>query len=486
MLFFILIIFSLICVIIAGFFSGAETAFVSIDKAVLHSLTSKNNGSAVLAEKILSSPAKMLATTLIGTNLFYVSATTLATLAVSFFASQQWQSLITTAIMTPLILVCAELVPKSIGRNSALAYVLVAAPVVFIAQKILQPFVAMISFLSSGALKLFGIKDSHNKFSITREEVRTLAEISEEHGLIGKTEKKHNIYRSNSSSTDNLHIINNITRTKSRATAHSGVAMNIYHMSYTEKFAGERMAMLSFKGCNFHCIGCIRERTEYDIYAEERRYIDWNFENILKELKALNPHRVYLGGYEPTLDPDLITIIKDIAKLDPRIHIVLMTNGSRIDERYAMELKEAGVNEVIVSVKAFDRDKHLYYTKRSNEPVLNAIKNLAAIEDAYFRLQVETILLPGINEPADIEELAIFISEINPAISLFIEPWIPTPGVEFEEPKKRDLIDAVSRAMKHLYVVSYHPLYSEIKKIRETPVKAKFIEILPKQEQPFS
>ena len=114
---------------------------------------------------------------------------------------------------------------------------------------------------------------------------------------------------------------------------------------------------------------------------------------------------------------------------------------------------------------------------------MNAIKNLAAIEDAYFRLQVETILLPGINEPADIEELAIFISEINPAISLFIEPWIPTPGVEFEEPKKHDLIDAVSRAMKHLYVVSYHPLYSEIKKIRETPVKAKFIEILPK---PFS
>ncbi len=122
-------------------------------------------------------------------------------------------------------------------------------------------------------------------------------------------------------------------------------AMNIYHISYTEKFVGERMAMLSFKGCNFDCIGCIREKNEYDIYAEDRRYIDWNFENILKELEELNPHRIYLGGYEPTLNPDLI--------------------------------------------------------------------------------------------------------------------------------------DAVSRAMKHLYVVSYHPLYSEINEIRETPRKAKFIEILP-------
>ena len=253
--------------------------------------------------------------------------------------------------------------------------------------------------------------------------------------------------------------------------------MNIYHMSYTQKFVGERMAMLSFKGCNFDCMGCLRKRNEYDIYAEERRYIDWNLENILKELGNLNPHRIYLGGYEPTLDPDLIKIVEKIAKRD--FHIVLMTNGSKIDVAYAKELKEAGVNEIIISVKAFDREKHLNYTKSSNEPVLNAIKDLATAEDAYFRLQIETILLPGINDPADIEDLAIFISQIEPSIPLFIEPWIPTEGVEFEEPKKKDLIDAVSRAMRHLYVVSYHPLYSEIKEIRETPRKAKFIEILP-------
>ena len=253
--------------------------------------------------------------------------------------------------------------------------------------------------------------------------------------------------------------------------------MNIYHISYTQKFVGERMAMLSFKGCNFDCIGCLRKRSEYDLYAEERKYIDWNLENIVKELKQLNPHRIYLGGYEPTLDPDLINIIEAISTLDA--HIVLMTNGSKIDAGYAKQLKEAGANEMIISVKAFDADRHLYYTKSSNEPVLNAIKDLATIEDAYFRLQIETILVPGINGPEDIEILAGFISQIDPSISLFIEPWIPVEGVEFEEPKKKDLIEAVSRAMKHLYIVSYHPLYSEIKEIRKTPRKAKFIEILP-------
>ena len=253
--------------------------------------------------------------------------------------------------------------------------------------------------------------------------------------------------------------------------------MNIYHISYTQKFVGERMAMLSFKGCNFDCTGCIRKRNEYDLYAEEKRYIDWSLENIIKELEELNPHRIYLGGYEPTLDPDLIKIIEKISKLGA--HIVLMTNGSKMDVKYAKELKEAGVNEIIISVKAFDRKKHFNYTKSSNEQVLNAIKDLATAEDAYFRLQIETILLPGINDPADTEDLAIFISQIDRSISLFIEPWIPAEGVEFEEPEKRDLIDAVSRAMRHLYIVSYHPLYSEIKEIRETPRKAKFIEIIP-------
>jgi pyruvate formate lyase activating enzyme len=254
--------------------------------------------------------------------------------------------------------------------------------------------------------------------------------------------------------------------------------MNIYHMSYTQKFVGERMAMLSFEGCNFDCIGCIRKRNEHDIYAEERRYIEWNLENILKELEALQPHRVYLGGYEPTLDPDLMMIIRRIAKLDT--HIVLMTNGSTIYGNYAAKLKEAGVNEIIISVKAFDREKHLYYTKRGIEPVLEAIKHVAMIEDAYFRLQIETILLPGINGSLDIEHVAHFISQIDPSISLFIEPWLPIEGVEFREPTKAELIEAVSRAMKHLYVVSYHPLYSEITAIRKTPKKAKFIEILPR------
>jgi len=107
--------------------------------------------------------------------------------------------------------------------------------------------------------------------------------------------------------------------------------MNIYHISYTQKFVGERMAMLSFKGCNFDCTGCIRKRNEYDLYAEEKRYIDWSLENILKELEVLNPHRIYLGGYEPTLDPDLIKEIRETPRKAKFIEIIPHGRKSIID-----------------------------------------------------------------------------------------------------------------------------------------------------------
>ena len=254
--------------------------------------------------------------------------------------------------------------------------------------------------------------------------------------------------------------------------------MNIYHLSYTPYFLGERMVTISFSGCNFKCLGCLRKKREGDIYAERVEYIEWNLKNIIKKIREIRPHRIYLGGYEPTLDPDLVDIVGKLSKLDA--HIVLLTNGSLLNRDYVYELLEAGLREIIVSVKAFDPEKHLYYTGKSNKPVLDAIRELCKIEDPYFRFQVETLLIPGINDPEDIEKLAIFISKINRSIKLFIDPWIPVVNV-FREPSREELIEAVTRAMRHLYVVSYHPLYSEILEMRRSKRKAVFIDVLPRR-----
>ena len=248
--------------------------------------------------------------------------------------------------------------------------------------------------------------------------------------------------------------------------------MNVYHMSYMPKFVGERMVSLSFRGCNFKCIGCVRKLSELDIYAEESEAMDFSLDSIMRKLDELKPHRIYLDGYEPTLDPDLVDIVRELSKLDA--HLTLMTNGSLLTRRYVKRLKEAGLNEVIIGVKSFDPEKHLYYTKYPLEPVLRGIENVFSEEDADFRLTVETLLLPGINDPEDIENLAKFLAKMDKGIRLFIDPWIPTVK-EFREPTKEELIEAVSRAMRHLYVVSYHPLHSEVMELRKTPRKLRVV-----------
>lgn len=243
------------------------------------------------------------------------------------------------------------------------------------------------------------------------------------------------------------------------------------------KFVGERMVSLSFKGCNFDCIGCIRKLSRFDIYAEEVEVMEFTLGSILKKLEELKPHRIYLNGYEPTIDPDLIEIIRTLSGLDA--HIVLMTNGSLLTKSYVKRLKEAGLNEVIIGVKSFNPEKHLYYTKYALEPTLNGIRNVFEEEEEEFRLTVETLLLPDINEPKDIEELAEFLAKMDKGIRLFIDPWIPTVK-EFREPTKEELIEAVSRAMRHLYVVSYHPLHSEVMEIRKTPRKLRVVNFVEK------
>jgi molybdenum cofactor biosynthesis enzyme MoaA len=258
--------------------------------------------------------------------------------------------------------------------------------------------------------------------------------------------------------------------------------MNIYHISYTTRFIGESMAMLYFGGCNFSCRNCLRKRSEANIYAERSRSIPWDMDHIVSLLDEIGTQRIYLEGYEPTLDPDLVEIVGAISR--PGRHITLMTNGSLLTRQMALELIDAGVDEFIVGVKAFDEERHIEYTGTSNGKVLEAIGQLASIDDREFRLQVETVLLPGVNDPEDVEDLARFLASIDPSISLFIEPYIPS-GLEDDEPTREDLIGAMTGAMRHLYICFYHPLFSEIEAMRRSQRRAEFIDVFPRDTEDF-
>jgi molybdenum cofactor biosynthesis enzyme MoaA len=258
--------------------------------------------------------------------------------------------------------------------------------------------------------------------------------------------------------------------------------MNINRMYFIPTFAGKRMVEIYFEGCNFECIGCVRKRARY-LPPDKVEYMSFDSESILKKIQALQPHWIVLGGYEPTTDPDLNSFVERVSRLQLHSWIRLETNGSQIDIRRARELKKAGVSEVYLSVYAFDSAKHLYYTKRNNREVFQAIESIKEIEDYGFRLTVSPLLIPGVNDPNDIEKLAKFISEIDPTTPLHIMPWIPVPSVkEIREPTKETVLEAFSKARQYLHIVSEHPLASELELITKKKPwrgRANTIEFLP-------
>ncbi|MCX7847747.1 MAG: hemolysin family protein [bacterium] len=186
----ILLLAVVACILAGGFFSGSETAFVSVDKPLLQARIQRGDRRALIAHTLLSAPARLLATTLVGTNICYVTATSLATLIVARHVPTHWHSPVTTACMVPLILIFAELLPKSIGRGNAQTFTLWAARPLAAAQSLMWPLVALVSGISIGLLRLFGIKEHPHTISVSREEVQALADLSVEQGVIGPTEHR--------------------------------------------------------------------------------------------------------------------------------------------------------------------------------------------------------------------------------------------------------------------------------------------------------
>jgi putative hemolysin len=179
----------LLCILASAFFSGAETAMLVADRIRLRHLVEKNNRRAHMVRSLRASPQTFLGTTLVGTNLAVVGASVLATRLISQLMGQSssLSALLQTVVMTPVVLIFAEIVPKNFFRVHADPMVLKLAPWIRLSYWILTPLV----YLTTGFSRLFSRKPDSGKTAVpfvTREELRYLARESHRHGLIERQE----------------------------------------------------------------------------------------------------------------------------------------------------------------------------------------------------------------------------------------------------------------------------------------------------------
>ncbi len=170
----------------AAFFAGSETAFTSVSHASLHQRAMHGDQRAAFAQRFMERIDLILGTTLVGTNVMQVSATTLAALVIDGYVSGDMAPLATTVVMTPLILLIGELVPKSIGRTHADALVPLLAWPLRLAQLAFYPVVWSTATIAAGVGRLFGQERQGTPAGgrMTRDDMRAVAAVAAEDGVL--------------------------------------------------------------------------------------------------------------------------------------------------------------------------------------------------------------------------------------------------------------------------------------------------------------
>nr|AAU83773.1 coenzyme PQQ synthesis protein [uncultured archaeon GZfos33H6] len=200
-------------------------------------------------------------------------------------------------------------------------------------------------------------------------------------------------------------------------------------------------------GCDFHCRGCFRPaRDGGGTLLSPEETLKRAEQACLKHYGKL-PTKAMITGGEPTLDKEfLLTLVKGLEEKGFE-EIILMSNGYEIGREgngnYAAELKDAGLTEAHIDIKAFSDEIHIWYTGKSNKPVLNAVRML---NDTGVELLIQTVYMPGIVDVEEIEQIAIFLSNVNSDIKLRINPFAPT--FAFERVTERPTIEDMERAYK--------------------------------------
>ncbi|SNR82315.1 hemolysin family protein [Desulfurobacterium atlanticum] len=191
-IFYILAIFC--CIAFEAFFSGSEIAIISVSRVELKKRLKKGDRAAVLLNELLKEPEKILATTLIGTNVATVTAATLfTTYIVSYYADiypfvREYPELFTVISLTPLTITFGELIPKSLFQkySDKIAFKIVY-PLYFF-HRIFRPLGMLVTFVAKLLTDLVGDRSTKNPF-VTKEELELLVE-SASRSAFEKTERK--------------------------------------------------------------------------------------------------------------------------------------------------------------------------------------------------------------------------------------------------------------------------------------------------------
>ncbi|NOI90708.1 DUF21 domain-containing protein [Vibrio splendidus] len=170
------ILFALLAclIVISGYFSGSETGMMSLNRYRLKHLANTGHKGAKRVEKLLNRPDRLIGLILIGNNLVNILASAIATILGMRIYGDIGVA-IATGILTLVILVFAEVTPKTIASLFPERVSYASSILLMILMKVLSPLVILVNFITNGFIRILGVKARHDATDhLSSEELRTV------------------------------------------------------------------------------------------------------------------------------------------------------------------------------------------------------------------------------------------------------------------------------------------------------------------------
>jgi len=181
---------SIICLLIlSAFFSGSETALTAASRGKLRSQADKGSRGAARALSITEDNERLIGSVLLGNNLVNILATSLTTALFTRMLGESGVAL-ATLVMTVLVLIFAEVLPKTYAiTNAEIAAARVARPISLIIM-VFAPIVTMVRWLVRGVLRIFGVQaDPDSHILAVREEIAGAITLGHSEGIVEKEDR---------------------------------------------------------------------------------------------------------------------------------------------------------------------------------------------------------------------------------------------------------------------------------------------------------
>ena len=198
----------LVCLVLSAFYSGSETALVSVNKIRINQLVKSKDPKAKIIHRLVESPNRMLALTLVGTNIANVLIAQFGgklTAQILPNLTGKVQDVIATIYITLLLLIFGEILPKTIFRVKSDILALRYAYLLRFSELILAPIIYVVQTLTKFIISLVDRGANTPTADEQREELRLLATMGERSG---------NLF------TDQRRMIHSLLDVQNRTVAH--------------------------------------------------------------------------------------------------------------------------------------------------------------------------------------------------------------------------------------------------------------------------